>query len=764
VFAPPRDLDYTEQEQKDIAAMVCSRYEDQIQARTEWNDNHEVYDQMFRGRLPSRQGPWSGSADLHVQAPYWLVDALNVRLMLGIWAQIPLVSGKAEEDDDIVKASKNARLIEWHLSEKRMDARGPWARASKVRLTHGTSAALLSYVADTASYRTATHEGDEMVSNPDGTPQLDEGGEPIFAPRLSEEDQEQVIYQGPVLHPLDWDDTVVPVGCMNLQPNRPSNPGGADTVIVRQWEYLSLMMKKARGVVPVYGNMLEDSEREDREWWVAAAPSQDRSGTGRGSSNTNRERQEDRAEGMNRATAESSRTTDRHNPQFENLVYMGPWEDSDGNEQEMIFFVCRQPKLFLGGVFLSDAYYMGERPLLEWHYQTVGTRYYSMGVCEIVKYLSAELDTIHNMRLDVGFATNMPWFFYRAASGFDPDEITLQPLKGVPVDDPNDFAFPQMQNVTSFYHQEEQLLFTLIERVLGVTDLFLGVSPTSGASARHATGFVGAQQEAEARISEVLSQDARTFSKMCRMIYHMEMQYGPEERRMRLEGEGYDHPLTMDLDKEDLRMEGDYDFSLGANQGSFSQNQKQQQAQGVLQLAAGSPLMNQSPDRRWEAEAMYLRSIGIRDPERFIGPKEALPMTAPKSPSEEAGQMDQYAFGQGQPAPTHPSDDDQAHMRYHLEHLNSEVYRNMGSPNQEGHLAHLNAHQQQAQAKIQQAQQQASMASQTGTPTNGQQQQADPMNRAGAQVQNMVNAPSPGGDTALNQPTQLPGLPPTGPG
>lgn len=35
-----------------------------------------------------------------------------------------------------------------------------------------------------------------------------------------------------------------------------------------------------------------------------------------------------------------------------------------------------------------------------------------------------------------------------------------------------------MQNVTSFYHQEEQLLYSLVERVLGITDLFLGVSPT----------------------------------------------------------------------------------------------------------------------------------------------------------------------------------------------------------------------------------------------------------------------------------------------
>lgn len=148
---------------------------------------------------------------------------------------------------------------------------------------------------------------------------------------------------------------------------------------------------------------------------------------------------------------------------------------------------------------------------MELHYHRVPGRLYSMGVMEIGKHLSAELDTIHNMRVDVGFATNLPFFFYRTSSAFDPNDIELIPLKGIPVDNIGDVQFPQMQNVTSFYHQEEQLLYSLIERVFGVTDLFLGVSPTQGAAARHATGFVGTQQEALSRMSEILQQDADSF-------------------------------------------------------------------------------------------------------------------------------------------------------------------------------------------------------------------------------------------------------------
>ena len=54
------------------------------------------------------------------------------------------------------------------------------------------------------------------------------------------------------------------------------------------------------------------------------------------------------------------------------------------------------------------------------------------------------------------------------------------------------------------------------------------------------------------------------------------MQYGPEERVFRLQGES--GPQTMDLNRDALWMQGEYDFRLGANQGSYSPQVQQQQA------------------------------------------------------------------------------------------------------------------------------------------------------------------------------------------
>ena len=763
-FAVPRPLEFDDEAMEGIARETVREYEEAVRARTEWNNKHQLYEDMFRGKLPPREGPWEGSADLHVQAPYWLVDSINVRLMLSVWNQVPQVTANVEEEDDIEVADRAAKLVEWHVGPNRMNARERWGRASKIRLIHGASVSLLSYVLDTYRYR-VNNEGVELpVIGPDGALVLDVDGNPQFRSGDDEQMEEGVYYQGPVMMPLEFDDFVVPIGAMNAQPKRPSNPGGAEWCVVRQYEVLSLMLQKALkgfGGVPAYSDMPNTDGEEGKEWWKAHAPSQDRISN---TENDRRVRQQDDREGMNRSQQQK-----RNNPEFEILTRFGTYPDPvTGEDEEMVFFVCRHPEIYLGGFYLSDYFWKGERPLLELHYQKVGTRFYSMGVMEIVQHLSAEIDTIHNMRIDVGFATNMPYFFYRAASGFDPDEIELRPLKGVPVDDPKDFVFPQMQNVTSFYSQEETLLYTLVERVMGVTDLFLGVSPTRGASARHATGFVGTQQEAEARMSEISNQDAEAFGFLAKVIYNMELQYGPPERTFRLQGEGRDEPVGLTMKREDLWFRGEYDFTLGANYGSYSQMQKQQQSQAVLQLAGTSPLVNQDPLRRWEAEAFYLRSIGIRRPEIFIGPKDALPVGQPKKPDEEAAQMDQFAFGINVPAPVHPGDNDDEHIQFEMEYVQSEVYNALGRPNEEAHMNHIMAHQRQKMQKQQQqqmAQAQAMMGGQgPGAPAPGQPQgaPASPQQAAGSPVPPQMGAGQEMGSPVPQANGQIGNVPPFG--
>ena len=715
LFPDPVPLNLSAAEKEEILSHLTDLYNGQVEDREKWRTTHEGYDAMFRGDVGPRQGPWEGSADLHIPASYWLVDSICVRLDSTVWGQTPLVGGQAEEDDDQDAFRHASNLIDWHLQPKRMNARMIWSRCSRLRGIHGFSVALLSYVKDMHVHRKLNQSGPPaFMVNPNQTFQLDEEGKPVEAVPQDIEWAETIKYHGPVIEPQDWDDVVTgETTGINLQPRSPSNPNGAPWVFLRSWEDLNLIWKKKESTYTYI-----EGEQDDKDWWKQQQPAQDRSINESGTSNQSASQLHDRFEGRERNARGVHRRGTAGNPEFETICAFHPWlvEGPDGEDvdQECVFFFSRRPRVLLGAYRLSDIVWTGERPLLEWHYQPVGVRWYSLGVMEIAQHLSAELDTIHNMRMDVGFATNMPFFFFVSTSGINPENIELKPLKGVPVDNINDVAFPQLQNVTSFFYQEEQLLYTLIERVMGVTDLFLGISPTQGAAARHATGFVGTQQEALARTQNVVSQDAETFSRLCRLVYNMELQYGPEHRILRLQGE--EGPLTRRLTRDELRMRGEYDFRLGSNQGTYSSMLRQQQGQLLMELAQWNPLMAQDLGRLWEATRFHIEAGDISQPERFIGPKSAIGPGVAKDQAEENGEMDQQVYGVDLPAPVHPNDNDQQHITESIAHLGSDAYISMGQPNQAGHLAHIQLHTQaQQQKQTMQAQQQAQAMQQGAT-------------------------------------------------
>lgn len=738
-FATPEPLGLNDEEKDKVLTTITELYKDRTEERSSYNKQHVTYDEMFRGKVESgRTGPWENSSDLHVQMPYWLVDSINTRLVSGIWNQTPLVSGFAVEDDDQEVFKDASSLVEWTLQRKRMNARQSWSLISKTRCIHGMGVGYITYPKSTYLYRVAQDAFGVQVEN--GQIALDEADNPISlkGPEVLERSTK---YHGPVVTPMEWDDMITPSEGLNLQPLTLDNPKGCDYVGLRQWHNLSLIWKNRKST---YTYIEEDPEAKKLDWWIDNSPSQDRSGDSVGANNQQRVRLQDRATGKSRSLSSRKHPNNRPNPEYETLTWFMPWllknEDGEMEEQECVFFVCLEPKMLLGAFRLSDINWRNTRPLLELHYQRVGTRLDSMGVCEIAKHLSSELDTIHNMRMDVGFATNMPFFFYRSTSTINPEKITLKPLKGVPVDDINDVRFPQLQNVTSFYHQEETLLYSLIERVMGVTDLFLGVSPTRGAAARHATGFVGTQQEAMARTSEVLHSDADAFSFLCHLIYDLEIQFGPPARVMRLQGREGPLAKRQEMSREDLWLRGEYDFTLGANEGMFSSYIRQQQAQALMQLKNTSPIIAQDIGKVWEVENEYISSLGKPNPEQFIGPKTAVSPGVPKSPDEEAGEMTQMAYGPGVPAPVHPNDNDQEHIDFDIRDMSSAEYMSLGAPNFEGRKAHVMMQQQQLIRKQQAAMTQAAAppAQQQGPP-NGQQGPALGQERIEPQLQGVGN-------------------------
>ena len=197
----------------------------------------------------------------------------------------------------------------------------------------------------------------------------------------------------------------------------------------------------------------------------------------------------------------------------------------------------------------------------------------------------------------------------------------------------------------------------------------------------------------------------------------MELQFGPEERSLRLQGK--EGPLTQQLSRKEMWMRGEYDFRIGANAGLYGSMMRQEQAQTLSQLAANSPIIMQDPAKMWEVLNFALHSVDIQNPEQFIGPKEALSAGVPKNADEENGEMDQQIFGPGKGAVVHPNDNDDRHIQEHMAHIQSSAFQSMNEPNMSGHMMHLQQQVQQKQQKAMMQQQQATMAA---APQPGQQQ------------------------------------------
>jgi len=715
LFPPRQQIEFRDDEATELTEAVIQTYEQRVRDRSSRARSHEKYDQMYRGKVKEfnpRKGPWENSANTHVQMPYWLVDALNARATHMIWSQNPLVVGKWEDPSDQPKMQRSSRLVEWNLQPRRMNARAMWDRGSKIRFIHGHSVTWMYYANVLHQYRIIEPPRPEDAYKFNGAvPQVDQQGNPEqrrAGPRYRW--VRKTKYQGPVMYPMEWDDVLAPEGCMNYQPNSPENPGGADSVILRYSELLSTMLKKYDGGNGDYAAMMDN--RRTRLWWEQQIPK--RSAGTSGELNDQRRAQQNRMDGItpNHTPKRDNRT---QNPTAEILVYFGPWRHPELNEDvEMMLFFCRNPRIYLGGYALTDVLYTGVRPLLEMHYKTVSNTIYSMGVCELVEYLSNELDTIHNLRIDVGFATNMPWYFVRRSSGMKGSQIQIKPLALVPVDSPNDVVNGHNgQNVTAFYHEEETLLLSIVERVMGVADLFLGVNVRGGASARHATGFQGQREESEARLADVIAQDAESFSFMCRTINDMEFMYGPKERRFRLTGE-LGEGTTFKINREDLFYQGEYDFTLGANVGMYSQQFRTQRAMEEYQMLLQNPLVGQDLGRIWEITAEVLRASGHSEAEieMRIGPKSALPTGDQKTPSQAVNEIIGGKYGpDGFPHP-HPNDDNAKFIEEIMAFVQSDAFRGLGQTNIRGLMNYLRAHQEAFAMK----QQQMMMMQQQGPP------------------------------------------------
>lgn len=293
-------------------------------------------------------------------------------------------------------------------------------------------------------------------------------------------------------------------------------------------------------------------------------------------------------------------------------------ENNDGLDENLIVWVHVDSRTVLRATYLDRVLEGGQTPYSKIDFLKKRGNVFGIGVPEILYSLQKEVDAIHNIRIDFGVLSTMPFGFYRPSSGLDPKRIDLEPGKLIPVQDPtSDVYFPQLGNRTFFSTEEEGSLLAYIERLISISDINLGRIGGQGA-ARTATGVSALVSENNANLDIFIKRMQMGWKKFLRVLFQHLQKRMPPEMWIRITGEdGKMYPFR--IARDDIRF--NYDFDIDANSINSNKSVTREIAQQTLNLCL-NPLLIQmgvvSPANVYEAAKEWLNSLEKKDFARFI--------------------------------------------------------------------------------------------------------------------------------------------------
>lgn len=305
--------------------------------------------------------------------------------------------------------------------------------------------------------------------------------------------------------------------------------------------------------------------------------------------------------------------------------------DGSGIASDIILWVHKESGEILRATYLYRVMKTGLRPFfaIEFHRRQNGN---PAGLPELLYSLAKEIDAVHNMKVDFGLISSMPFGFYRATSSLSEERMPLEPGALIPLDNPQtDIFFPNLGSRTGFTSQEEAMLMGQIERMTSISDITLGSMSSQGA-ARTATGARALLGESNANLDVYLRRMNRGWKACLVHLFHMCQDRIPDGFQFRVLGD--DGQLYWETIRSREELAGMYDIELEPNSANSNRMVQIEQANGVLQTIA-NPFFIQlgivTPANIFAALKNKLSIEGIRDWSRFISkPQGALRIYTPE--------------------------------------------------------------------------------------------------------------------------------------
>lgn len=331
--------------------------------------------------------------------------------------------------------------------------------------------------------------------------------------------------------------------------------------------------------------------------------------------------------------------------------------NDDNIREECIFISVPDFQMFASGKPLHCVSKSGQRNwVIRPFFRRPGTMI-GKGIPEVVYHLHNEMDAIHNQRIDAGNMVIAPFFFYRPASGFDPQKINIKPATGIPLDDPNrDVVFPNYNaSRLSVSFQEEGMIRELIEQLTYVTPTMLGKETANRPTARGTMAIIAQGDERftplAGRVVRIIADEIT----ITRKWYEENLDPAIANRILGKSGKQVWVRLSPEM------IAGDYDAYQDIDLSAENESTEKQVDQVLFQSLSQDPFVNQNPAYAWELRANYMLSLGKKNVEKIIGPKPDYQLS-PGDIEDENLLMLQEQFVE-----VKDSDDHLAHMNSHSE-------------------------------------------------------------------------------------------------
>lgn len=288
--------------------------------------------------------------------------------------------------------------------------------------------------------------------------------------------------------------------------------------------------------------------------------------------------------------------------------------DGSGISSDIIVWVHHLSKKILRATYLRRVMPSGKRPYFKIAFHKRHGVEYSVGLVELLYSLGKEIDAIHNINVDVGILSSMPFGFYRpTTSSLKEEKLPLEPGALIPVDNPQtDIYFPNLGIKTSFGFQEQQALMNQIERLTSISELNLGIIGAQGAT-RTATGTRAILGESSNNLNIFIQRMNRGWTRALRYMFEMLQERLPPGFQFRVLGDDGNAYWQIVESKQELC--GMYDFELDANSANSNKQVQIEQANMIYQMT-GNPIDLQfgivTPSNRYEALVNMLKVNGIK--------------------------------------------------------------------------------------------------------------------------------------------------------